>query len=505
MNNFNPQYKTIKCSSLSSDEINQCSDLFSNHYGKYSGKDKHSKGERIKLKTSFYERLKENENMYVSLCFNNEELLGHAFFLRKEISGKGYCSWITQLVVHSFYRKRGIGSKLLQSAWGFSNDYAWGVATTNSLTIKTLESVTYRDVNISDMKTNIEVIELLSDDIEFANKDYIIFNDKKSQIYTRFFPEIDIATSNKKEIQDIYTERLGEIMDGHEWLAFTFKTQPFVSLDKDKLQKLLVFSEQQLQEAYSRMDMPNQNWTKGTVPEVDYIIEKVGLAKGNVLDFGCGLGRHCIELSKRGYTVTGIDFSAALIKKASGQVSADNLQFIHDDCRKYLAQEKVDIILCLYDVIGSFREEKENLKIIGNIYANLKTGGKAVVSVMNMELTDFLVKYKTSISKNPEKLLKLEASNIMATSGNVFKPDYYLIDTDSNLVFRKEQFNQDGLLSTEYIVADKRYTKDEISGLFENVGFKIISAIYVQAGKWDIPLEATDNNAKEIVLIVEKI
>ncbi len=264
------------------------------------------------------------------------------------------------------------------------------------------------------------------------------------------------------------------------------------------------FSTQQLQEAYSRMDMPNQQWTQGTIKEVDYIIEKTGLNNGRVLDFGCGMGRHCLEFFNRGFAVTGIDFSKVLIEKANNRKNDNNIKFIHDDCRKYLAEDKFDLILCLYDVIGPFREEKENVKIINNIYANLKTGGKAVISVINMELTEYLAKYKVSISENPEKLLELEASATMAESGNIFNPDYYMIDTDTNLVFRKEQFNQDELLSTEYILADKRYTKKEISGLFENAGFKINSATYVQAGKWDIPLEPTNVKAKEILLIVEK-
>ena len=502
MNELNPQYKTIKCSNLSSEDIDKCSELFSKHYGKYSGMDNHNKNDRIKLNPSFYNRLKENEDMYVSLCLKNDELLGHAFFLRKKIKDKGYCSWITQLVVHSFYRNRKIGSKLLQSAWGFSNDYAWGIATTNPVTIKTLESVTYRDVNISDMKTNRDVIELLSKDIEFATKDYIIFDDKKSQLYTRFYP--DIESSKNKELQSEYEERFGKIMDGHEWLAFTFKEQPFANLNREKLNRLLDFSTQQIQEAYGRMNMDNQPWTKGTVSEVEFIIEKVGLKQGNVLDFGCGMGRHCFEFSKRGFNVTGIDFSTALIDKANAK-NESKVIFRKDDCRKYLAKEKIDIILCLYDVIGSFREEEENIKLINNIYKNLKKGGKAVISVMNMELTEHLAKYKEeNIGENPTKLLELEASSIMAKSGNIFNPDYYLIDTSSNLVYRKEQFEEDGLLSAEYILADKRYTKNEISSLFSEAGFKINLAAFVQAGKWDISLNATDNKAKEILLIVEK-
>ena len=32
-----------------------------------------------------------------------------------------------------------------------------------------------------------------------------------------------------------------------------------------------------------------------------------------VLDLGCGLGQHCIELARRGYEVTGLDWSAAFL------------------------------------------------------------------------------------------------------------------------------------------------------------------------------------------------
>lgn len=75
------------------------------------------------------------------------------------------CTWVTQLLVHRFYRGRHIATKLLQSAWGFSNYYAWGLATANTVTIKTLEAVTWRQVSPDVIADNIDVIERLCDDI----------------------------------------------------------------------------------------------------------------------------------------------------------------------------------------------------------------------------------------------------------------------------------------------------------------------------------------------------
>ncbi|MCB0125992.1 MAG: class I SAM-dependent methyltransferase [Caldilineaceae bacterium] len=37
---------------------------------------------------------------------------------------------------------------------------------------------------------------------------------------------------------------------------------------------------------------------------------------GRILDVGCGTGRHAVELARRGYQVTGLDFSAGMLAEA---------------------------------------------------------------------------------------------------------------------------------------------------------------------------------------------
>ena len=273
------------------------------------------------------------------------------------------------------------------------------------------------------------------------------------------------------------------------------------------MKETLEFSELQLQEAYSRMNMPMQKWTKGTAKEIDFIIQNSNISKdAQILDIGCGQGRHTIELSRRGYlNVTGIDFSEANINKAR-QSSFEQeciTSFVCADARKFKTGVKSDLVLCLYDVIGSFRDAKDNRSIIGTIKANLKSGGRAIVSVMNMELTQSIAINCQSLRENPSSLLKLPPSDTMEASGNVFNPAFYLINTDDGLVYRKEQFTSNQEVFAEYVIADKRYTRNEICELFMSEGFKIISATYVQAGHWDTPLEATDPKAKEILLVVE--
>ncbi|MGN1155572.1 MAG: GNAT family N-acetyltransferase, partial [Agathobacter sp.] len=218
---FSPTYTTKKCADLTQLDCFESSHLFSANYGRWSGKDKpEKKGQRIKLGVGYYERLKTKEDMYVSFCHEDGLLIGACFFLKKRLVNGQICVWITQLVVDSSYRKKGIATRLLQSAWGFSDYFAWGLATANTLTIKTLESVTWRKVDPSIICDNLETIDRLCESLPYRTGSKTI-EQGKSIIDTNFFIDRDIHETT----EDIYVERLGNLPDGCEWLAFTFQTQ----------------------------------------------------------------------------------------------------------------------------------------------------------------------------------------------------------------------------------------------------------------------------------------
>jgi len=59
----------------------------------------------------------------------------------------------------------------------------------------------------------------------------------------------------------------------------------------------------------------NECFTKGTLGECDFIETEIGFNKQlRLLDIGCGTGRHSIELTKRGYNITGVDLSESQLK-----------------------------------------------------------------------------------------------------------------------------------------------------------------------------------------------
>lgn len=497
-----PCFLTKRCSDLSDFQIKQCSNLYSTNYGEYSGLDSHRISTPIKLGVNYYNKYRKCTDMYVSLCYVKRTLLGQAFFLKKELNDGKICIWVTQLVVRKDYRRKGIATKLLQSAWGFSDYFAWGLATTNAVTIKTLESVTWRNVTPDVISKNIDIISTLCNNIEFVKDSEIKLSTNCSQINSHFFPNFQMLDNG---LEEIYAAKLGKINDGYEWLAFTFQTQEMI-FNQSNFDKLLDFSIEQIQDAYGRMKLSQQKWTSATSHEVDVVLKECSPASdAHILDLGCGIGRHSIELCKRGYNVTGVDFSHMLIKKAKSRAkSRKKIHFFEQDCRNLKLARRYDVILCLYDVIGTFRDSKQNRRIAENIYKQLKTGGKAVISVMNMELTQKIAKHKIVVKDEPIALLKLPASDIMQASGNIFNPDYYILDESTNLVYRKEQFDKDGFLSSEYIIADYRFTRTEILNMLSQIGFNIIASRYVRLNHWEEALSSTDNRAKELLIIVEK-
>lgn len=54
--------------------------------------------------------------------------------------------------------------------------------------------------------------------------------------------------------------------------------------------------------------MQNHKWTSRTKEEIDYLCEKYIKKNDSVIDVGCGIGRHTIELNKRGIKTKEIDF-----------------------------------------------------------------------------------------------------------------------------------------------------------------------------------------------------
>ncbi len=95
-------------------------------------------------------------------------------------------------------------------------------------------------------------------------------------------------------------------------------------------------------------EMFNTEKLEAAPQEVDQLVELLNLQPGaRVLDLCCGIGRHSLELARRGYEVTGFDRTASYLEQARTKAASENLEvdFILGDARKFCALEEFDAVI----------------------------------------------------------------------------------------------------------------------------------------------------------------
>ena len=131
----------------------------------------------------------------------------------------------------------------------------------------------------------------------------------------------------------------------------------------------------------------NEIFTQGTPGECDFIENEIKSDKSlKILDVGCGTGRHTIELSKRGFTVTGIDLSETQLQRAREKAERNNLQinFLKQDARNLSFINEFDLAIMLCE--GGFplmETDEMNYKILNSVTKSLKENGKLIFTTLN--------------------------------------------------------------------------------------------------------------------------
>ncbi|HIB45103.1 MAG TPA: class I SAM-dependent methyltransferase [Candidatus Lambdaproteobacteria bacterium] len=135
------------------------------------------------------------------------------------------------------------------------------------------------------------------------------------------------------------------------------------------------------------MKYDNENFTQGTIGECDFLEKEIQKNKNaKILDIGCGTGRHSIELSKRGYDITGVDLSNSLLKRAKEKAAKHKLKvvFQQHDARKLPFENEFDLVIMLCEGAFPLMETDEmNFIILKNAANALKPNGKLIFTTLN--------------------------------------------------------------------------------------------------------------------------
>jgi SAM-dependent methyltransferase len=148
------------------------------------------------------------------------------------------------------------------------------------------------------------------------------------------------------------------------------------------------FNDESLWETFeSHMFTPERVGATGV--EVDAIIRLLAVRSGaNVLDLCCGVGRHSIELARRGFNVTGVDRTRLYLDKARNLAAAEqlNVEFFQADMREFLRPNSYDAAINYFTAFGYFDDPADDLKVARNLCASLKPGGRLLLDMIGKEI-----------------------------------------------------------------------------------------------------------------------
>ncbi|MFH1367554.1 MAG: class I SAM-dependent methyltransferase [Elusimicrobiota bacterium] len=103
-------------------------------------------------------------------------------------------------------------------------------------------------------------------------------------------------------------------------------------------------------------------------------------AGARILDLACGQGRISIELAKKGYRVTGVDYSKYLLSVARKRAGSRKIDFIRKDMRKIGFREEFDIVINWFTAFGYF-SDKDNESVLRKVHKALKKNGKFLLDL----------------------------------------------------------------------------------------------------------------------------
>lgn len=130
-----------------------------------------------------------------------------------------------------------------------------------------------------------------------------------------------------------------------------------------------------------------ESYVHGTSGECDFIEEEIGGDRSlRILDIGCGTGRHAIELTGRGYRITGIDLSRSMLDRAEEKAEEKGMKI---DFRQMNAcdlsfHEEFGLAVMLCE--GAFplmETDEKNYRILEGAYRALKEEGKLIFTTLN--------------------------------------------------------------------------------------------------------------------------
>jgi SAM-dependent methyltransferase len=224
---------------------------------------------------------------------------------------------------------------------------------------------------------------------------------------------------------------------------------------------------------------------QATQAEAEFVINAMNLAPGaQVLDLGCGYGRHAMELAARGFHVVGLDLSTPLLVRGGEEAHRRGLtiNFVRGDMRELDFENQFDGVYCLFSTFGYFDDET-NKKTLQNVARALKPNGKVLVEILNRDYV--IADLPTRVWWEGDGCVVLEEVELNYFSSR--------IQVNRSVVF------DDGR-QLEQEISVRAYSLHEVGKLMHAAGFRVLEV----SGGYQMRGRFFGNQSRHIIVLAER-
>lgn len=224
---------------------------------------------------------------------------------------------------------------------------------------------------------------------------------------------------------------------------------------------------------------------QATQAEAEFVTNAMNLAPGaQVLDLGCGYGRHAMELAARGFHVVGLDLSTPLLVRGGEEAHRRGLtiNFVRGDMRELDFENQFDGVYCLFSTFGYFDDET-NKKTLQNVARALKPNGKILVEILNRDYV--IADLPTRVWWEGDGCVVLEEVELNYFSSR--------IQVNRSVVF------DDGR-QLEQEISVRAYSLHEVGKLMHAAGFRVLEV----SGGYQMRGRFFGNQSRHIIVLAER-
>jgi SAM-dependent methyltransferase len=119
---------------------------------------------------------------------------------------------------------------------------------------------------------------------------------------------------------------------------------------------------------------------------IEELLRRYGVgATETILDLGCGTGSHATRLADRGYLLTGVDRSTAMLSharaKAASRTGAGVPEFLEGDVRSIELGRTFDAVLMMFAVLGYQTKNDDVVAALRTVRQHIRHGGLFIFDV----------------------------------------------------------------------------------------------------------------------------